>query len=188
MSETNFILKKVKLTSEGKVEVIYHEPDHSMGAATKNVITITSDRTPHPDLTLAIKALTPYLADCNSLRSHRQLEGVKLNKSENTALTAVEEIFAKLDQKVFSAVIPTGIDIKGDEDNTRVIITGKHTTGNTAVALNSPNISLNGDTWGFEQGIADALEVIKEEVRAFVIEKKSAQLQMQFDQEAEKVA
>ena len=188
MSE--FILKKVKIGSDGKVEVLYHEPDETKGAATKNVILVSSDRVPHPDLTEAIKALTPFLTDCNSLRSHRQWEELKLNKSEKTAMAATEDIMLKLDEKVYKAVEPTGIDIKGDKDHTKVIITGKHHTGNTAVALNSPNISLNGDTWGFEQGIEDALGAIKEEARLFVIEKKSAQLQMQFDKQAkeEKVA
>ena len=180
----SIILKKIKLDADGKVSVVYHEPDNSTGSATKDVIERTSDRTPHPDLTAAIKTLTPFLTDSNALRPHRDWGTLKLTKPEIKKMNDLGPILDKLDEFVFSSVIPSGIAISGNDEHTAVVITGKHMTGNTAVAMNSPKISLNGDTWGFEQGIEDALETILEEARLFIVEKKSAQLQMDFDEKA----
>ena len=44
--------------------------------------------------------------------------------------------------------------------------------------MNSPRISVNGDTFGFENALFDLIDEIVEETRKFVIERKSAQLDM----------
>jgi hypothetical protein len=181
MSE--FTLKKIKIGSDGKVNIIYLESDTSQGAAVKDVIERVSDRIPHPDLTMAVKRLTPFLIGSNSLMSHRLIDAIKTSKAEKTQIEKMEPVFLKLDEVVRKSVEVSGLAISGSDDNICIIITGKHYTGNTAVAINSPKLHINGDTWGFESKIEDVIFEIIEEAKAFVIDRKSAQLQMKFDDE-----
>lgn len=178
----DFVLKKVKIDGKN-VELSYHTPDLSIGTATKDKIDVTSDRTPHPDLTKAIKALEPWLAQSNSLSVHRQ--EMKMNAAQKKAWEKCSDILEMIDSNVLNSVEVSGISLSGDEKNRSVVITGNHKTGNTATAMNSPNIKLNGDTWGFEAGLKDAIDEIYLEARAYVLEKKSSQLQMAFDEQKE---
>lgn len=180
-----FELKKIKV-KDGKVTAIYKIPDTSNGSATKDLIELESDRIPHTDLTGALKALEMFLADSNDLRVHRKDLGLK--KGDKTKLEAAEVALLKMDEIIYQSVKVSGVAIKGDDENRSIVITGKHEVHHTAVAMNSPSISLNGESFGWEETLKPIIDNVIEEARLYVIERKSSQLQMDFDkQETEEV-
>ncbi len=172
--KNKFDLKKIKHLN-GKVEVIFRQNVDLNGVNLKEDHAVEYDRIPHPDLTKAMKGLATYLADANNLCVHRD---VAIGASNLKKWDAVEKILKDIDKQVYDSINVTGISVKGDSDNLAVNITGTHKTVAQAMAMNTPSISLNGDTFGFEDGLKKAVEVLMEEARLYVVEHKSAQLQM----------
>lgn len=171
MSE--FELKKVKLDGQ-KIEVI----KYSDGSGEYEYYP-DKNKLCHPDLVEAIEVLVPYLVDSNDLRVHRK--EVKMAPAVKEAATKMEGAFKLMDELINESVTVTGISISGDENNRGVVITGKRKVHHTGVAMNSPQIKMNGDSFGFESTVDDLVEDIITEVRAYVIDGKSAQLAMDLE-------
>lgn len=182
---SKFELKKIKVDSDGKVSISYKTDNQVEGSASYDTIEMESDRHPHPDLKEAINRLTPYLADANGLRPYRNLPHVPPKKLDRWNEPHIQEILNALDTHVYASVIPSGITLSGNDHTLGVIITGKHEVHNTAVAMNSPRISINADVFGFEAEVFDIVDTIVEEARLFIEERKSAQLELNFDQHNE---
>ena len=169
-----FDLKKIKHLN-GKVEAIFNETTEHNGVKLKEEHTVTYDRIPHPDLTAAMKGLSTYLADANNLCVHRD---IAIGASNKKKWEGVEKILKDIDKQVYDSMTVSGIAIKGDSENMSVTITGTHKTVTQAMAMNTPSMSLNGDTYGFEDGLKKAVEVLLIEAKAYIVDGKSAQLQM----------
>jgi hypothetical protein len=184
----NFDLKKVKIASDGKVEVCYNLPNEDPTRASKDEVVLISDRYPHPDLKNAINKLNVFLADANALRVHRNLPHIAPKKMEKWNQKEVQDILEILDTQVYASVIPSGISLSGKDESLAVVITGKHEMHGTAGAMNSPRISVNGDTFGFEAAVFEQVYEIIEETRKYVIERKSAQLELEFSESEEEAA
>lgn len=138
----------------------------------------TSPRVPHPDLEKALKKLVPMLADANKLRVWRDDIKImpKLRKVfDNKEGERVLELW---DQHLMESIEVIGISLQGDLETGSVVITGKR-----CGALNSPKISFNGDTYGFETELKEACEKIIEEVYQYCFKNKSTTPELFGDQE-----
>lgn len=178
---SKFELKKIKIDADGKVSISYKKDNQVEGAASYDTVELASDRAPHPDLKTAINRLTPYLADANGLRPYRNLPHVPPKKLDRWNEPHIQEILNALDSHVYASVVPSGITLSGSDHTLGVIITGKHEVHNTAVAMNSPRIGINADVFGFEAEVFDIVDNIIEEARLFIEERKSAQLELNFN-------
>lgn len=180
MNEPKFDLKKIKINPDGKVEISYKSENGEEGRASYDEIVVISDRWPHPDLREAIKKLNVFLADANGLRPYRNLPHIPPGKIEKWNQKEIQDILEVLDNHVYAGVEASGIALYGKDHDLGVIITGKHQTKTSAVAMNSPKLRVNGDSFGFEASVFDVVDEIVEEARKFVFDKKSAQMQMEF--------
>lgn len=176
----NFQLKSIKIASDGKVEISFITSNGEEGRASYDELVMISDRYPHPDLKEAIRKLNIPLADANGLRPYRELPHIAPGKLEKWDAKEVQSILETLDTQVYASVIPSGISLSGKDHSLAVVITGKHEVHGTAVAMNSPRIHVNGDTFGFESSVFEIVDEIIEEARKFVIERKSAQGELEF--------
>jgi hypothetical protein len=107
-----------------------------------------------------LKRLDVFLCDSNNLRFHRLLEGMKMEQRKRNMIAEAGDVFAILDKEILSTVQASGVVVFGSDDHRGCILTGKHRTHNTAVALNSPKISENGDTFGFETDLFAAVDAL----------------------------
>lgn len=172
-----FKLHKVKQEPNGKVKVNYSLINADAG--TTDEFEVKPDRMPHPDFFSALKKLDVFLCDSNSLRMHRTLLAAKVAPSKKAKITgAGEELIELLDKEILATVQASGVVLFGSDDHRACVITGKHNTFNTAVAMNSPKISENGDTFGFETDLFKAIDELIQESHDYVIKHKSSQLNM----------
>lgn len=148
---------KVKIDDKGFV--FLDMQDTVMGWKSPNY---ESRRPCHSDLTDAIAQLNKYVAESN---------GMIIDIPEGSTKELVKFI-NKLNTKTRASVTATGVAIKGKGENVSVVITGKRSFLHTGGAMNSPNISLAGDTFGFESAIAPLLDAIIEEVKLYVFDGK----------------
>jgi hypothetical protein len=179
-----FDLKKIKINPEGKVEISYKSENSEEGRASYDEYVVISDIFPHPDLRNAIKKLSIYLADANGLRAYRNLPHIPPAKIEKWNQKEIQDILDVLDNHVYATVQASGIALSGKDHDLAVIITGKHETKTASVAMNSPRIRVTGDSFGFEASVFDVVDEVIEEARKFVEEKKSAQMSMEFPEDA----
>lgn len=177
-----FKLHKVKQKPNGKIEVNYSIVNSEAGTTDKYIV--EPDRAAHPDFFNALKRLDVFLCDSNSLRFHRLLEGMKLEPKKKKLIAEAGDVFAILDKEILATVQASGVVVFGSEDHRGCVVTGKHRTHNTAVALNSPKISENGDTFGFETDLFAAVDALIEETEAYIIRGKSSQMNL-FEQKEE---
>lgn len=180
-----FDLKKIKINPEGKVEISYKYENSEEGRASYDEVVIVSDRFPHPDLRNAIAKLDIPLADSLGLLPHRNLPHIAPEKMEVWESKEVQSILETLDKHVYAGVSASGISISGKDHDLRVKITGTHKTKTVAVAINSPQFHVNGDSFGFEASVFDLAYDVIEEARKFVEEKKSAQMSMEFPEDTD---
>ncbi len=156
---TTFTLGVVKVTDKGKLYVEYETE--------KGSYIFDSNQIPHPDMHEALRELRTYLADSNALRSHRELKF--------PPKSGAEQVLEQLDKLVYDSVQVSGVSLSGDEKHLAAVITGKHNVHGTAVAMNSPRISTNGDTFKFETALFRAIDKVREEARMFIFEDKQFQ-------------
>jgi hypothetical protein len=87
---------------------------------------------------------------------------------------AMEPVLKLWDEEVYNSVTVTGISIQGSIEDGSCVITGNRSILHTGGALNSPKISFNGDSFGFESTLQNRVQVIINEVFAYVFENKSS--------------
>lgn len=176
----NFELSKIKVTPDG-VEAQYIDDFAEYSLAPKK------NQIPHPDLKAAIEKLRPFLADSNGLRFYRSMPNLSPKRLEIWNGTEVQKCLDKLDDQVFASVIPSGISLSGDGEGWSVVITGKREIHGTAVAMNSPKINCHNDSFGFAaDDLFAVVHEIIDESKKFIIDRKSAQMSIEFEKEEEK--
>lgn len=163
----NFNLKKFKQETNGKWKIEFT----GIGSDGKNELhDLTFDRIPHQDLFDIMKKLKRLLALSNDLFVHRK--ELNLKSQDQINLEAAEIALAKMDQIVIDSMSVSGFYLKGKEDNLSVVITGKHNTYHTAVAMNSPLIKLEGDAFGFEPEVKEVVDELIHEVKLYLFDCK----------------
>lgn len=173
MKKEEFELKKIKIDPAGKVTVEYSRIVRDKEVVYADDVIVTSPRLAHPDLEAALGALTTCLADANDLRIHRK--DIKIMPKIAKALKdeSVQAFLKILDKEVYDSVHVSGVSIQGTLEDGSCIITGKRDILHTGGALNSPKISFNGDSFGFENTVKNRVQVVINEAFAYVYENKS---------------
>ncbi len=173
MKVEDFELKKIKIDSGGKVSVSYKKVVRDGDVVYADDVEMTSPRIAHPDLENAINGLRNLLADANELRVHRK--EIKIMPKIKKALDhpEVQRYFELLDDEVYGSVHVSGVSIQGTIEEGSCVITGKRDILHTGGALNSPKISFNGDSFGFEDTLKNRVQVIIKEAFEYVFKNKS---------------
>lgn len=124
--------------------------------------------------------LKSYLAESNSLLIKPEKSNLSPKRKEVLESADVKKVLELLNAETVDSIKITGIAIKGDDDKMGINITGVHKTEFQGMAMNSPLISLSKDSdrFGFETTLIEIVNRIIEEARAYVIDRKSKQLEM----------
>lgn len=150
VSKDNLVLKKVKKTKNGGLELKYTMSHEIGGKLFITDVTKTEDRVPHPDLLKII-------------------DGVK------EKYCSIYE-FPKALQK---NVTISGVSLSGTGKNEGCVIMGLIMTKlHKASALNCPRINFSHNTMGFEEDVKKEMEALKDEVYEYIFNEKQAQITM----------
>jgi hypothetical protein len=179
-----FELSKIKLLKNGGIEIAYSQAMTSGDVTNTDTFLRKSTKDPHPDMVNAIAGLNKYLAKVHNLLAFKSLLKINATAKLSEAVKTMESTFEKLEGEVLKHIEVTGVSISGDEDNMGIVITGVNRYNGEAIALNTSRINLSGTKHGFEIGLAEDIEFIIEEVKAYLFKGKAAQLELDFDAEA----
>jgi len=154
--DTTEILK-VKIDDDWKVTLAM--ADRKEGWACKEW---EGNRTCSTDLNTELNGLAEYLAKSNDM----------ILEMPKGAVKEVVKLINRLNKKTMESITVTGVAFKGKGDNVSIVITGKRKFLHTGGALNSPNIHLAGETFGFENALNPILDRIIEQVKLYVFDGK----------------
>jgi hypothetical protein len=173
----NFKLQKVKLLNNGGLSIQYEIVVKSGSETFYDGETVNSARTPHPDLTAALKRLKTVLMKVYGFDYALQLE--YLSKK---ALEDIKEAF----QKIENSITVTGIAISGKDEFRGIITMGVFETEfRNKVAINTHRIIFDGNKYGLEELLNDCADTIENECYLYLFEGKRAQLEIPFDEQGE---
>lgn len=130
----------------------------------------TCNRVCHQDLPDALQELKKVMAKSNEL-----------------LIDSKEKVAQQHNQRILDSITITGVSWKGDDENRAIVITGKRTVLHTGVAMNSPRISLNGDSFGFEGEALKPLAGIITEVQEYLFNMKGSLLEGSEEESEEEV-
>ncbi|MGL4598534.1 MAG: hypothetical protein ACRCYO_13535 [Bacteroidia bacterium] len=177
-------MKKIKFLPSGEIGVVYFMTNPDTGKRRK--IDMEFDLMPHVDLCEAVKALAPFMAEAMDLFAHRPK--FKLNPERKARWEAVEDILKTLDGEVIASVIPKGIIIKGEGDSMNVKIVGNYKTKTQEVAMNTPKIFKDSDSFGFEDKLFMLIDRVIAEAKEYAINEKSSQLKLDLEEVSKKAS
>lgn len=189
MNKEDFTLKKVKVDKLGRVEAKFEQSTKDGEVSYADTHEVKSPRIIHPDLKGLLDGLKMTMAVSNDLLPHRNLP--KISPAAQKHVDKLGKMLHDMDEEILAGITVTGLAIQGDDDKRSVVLTGKRDIKGknreryTAVAMNSPKISLNGDVFGFEAELADDVEKIIDEVYLYFADRKSAQGELAFDKKEE---
>ena len=164
---TKMDVRKVKITSNGRLEVHYIDFGDD--------IVLKGDHQVHPDMRAAMNRLVPFLCDITEQREADKYDWSDRECEYNTDL--------------LKSLSVSGITISGDDGFEQVIITGRRTLSATrkVLNLNTPQISLDSDEAEYERlsELQEAVDAVSEEAKLYVKEQKYGVIQQEFNFEAE---
>ncbi|WP_303841553.1 hypothetical protein [Selenomonas ruminantium] len=170
MSESKFSLRKVKLLPAGGLEVEYNRIEtRDATAAVTDYKAKFEDAEVHPDLTDAIRELAPLVAKTIGLTAFLPV-AADLNLTQEA-----REKFSELADEQRRRIDVRGIALSGDDEDEGVVITSVLETKNgLKTCINTPRIKYHQESYGFEDRLDYLVQKIREEVRAFIVEGKTA--------------
>lgn len=160
-------IKKAKLVKGGTVEATYIDDDG-------NEISIKGNNIAHPDLKARLAALIPYFAELTE-----QKEADKYNWSDSDS-EENKELMKRLDVR--------GVSLGGDDTCPIATLSGQRTLMSTKVLnLNTPPTDLESDEggWARAEDFRFAIDAYFYEVEQYILERKWAVKQTEFDFENE---
>lgn len=180
-SENSFALSKVKMITEGGLDV-HFELEEVCGAEVYNEnYHIESSKEIHPDLRKLFDQLKPILARVYHLSFFRSLMDTPDFKATKKQRELAEEAF----KEVIDKLNVTGLSLSGKDDNVGVVLTGTFTAdSNQKMAINSHRMKLKDERYGFEEEMEEIIGQIESEVYQFLFKNKKAQLEL-FDEHGE---
>lgn len=158
-----FDLHKLK-NSGGNLQIVYFEK-----SGTKDSITVDSENTPHPDLTDALAALSPYCAHILQLQKGWDYAREELRENPDKLTGAVNG--AKEADKLIKV---SGISLSGEGQNASVKITGSLKCLNGAMGFATPLVRFANSAMAIEQTIEGLCEKVRAEAYNFIFKGKVA--------------
>lgn len=175
MEKEQFELSTIKVDKEGRVVAKWREIINEGDSVYADTKSIETPRICHPDLQEALENLRECLAKANGLYSHRLISNMEPALREFMENKSGVRILNKLDGIITESVEVSGVSLGGDLETGWCVITGKHKVHNTAVAMNSPKIKFNGETFGFEETLSGLVKNLVDEVYEYIFNAKGAQ-------------
>ncbi len=163
----DIIIQKAKLTKGGTIEATYIDEDG-------NEITLKGKNAVHPDLKTRLAALIPYFAE---LTEQKEADRYDWNNAESESNL---DLMRRLDV--------SGVSLGGDDNCPIATLTGRRTLMSSKVLnLNTPPTDLNADDSGWLRAddFRFAIDAFFYEVKEYIIERKWAVKQPEFDFENE---
>ncbi len=156
-------IKKAKLTKGGTVEATYIDEDG-------NEITIKGKNTVHVDLKTRLAELIPYFAELTEQKEAERYDWDNANSQENI------DLMRRLDV--------SGVSLSGDDNCPIATLTGRRTLMTSKVLnLNTPPTDLDADDsgWPRAEDFRFAIDAFFYEVEQYILERKWAVKQAEFD-------
>lgn len=164
----HFSLSQVKIMKENRgAEVKYEIVKMESGVATTETSSVSLNGVPHPDLLQAISNLSQYAVQVCGLTKYLDAPEVGQDYAEKAL------------REIIQAYVPTGLCLNGQDAKRKAMITGVwNCFGNYKISLNTPNILLESDQFEFEDELNISVELIEDEVFAYLFKNKRAQLDL----------
>jgi hypothetical protein len=181
MNKENVTFTKVKLLNSGGVEAFFsHSTKREDGQVIQESHAIKRRLKEDPDLTNAFQAFKQYLGKCVGISYLAGLKDIPgLTDAAKKHIKALEKTIKEHESNQLNKIEVTGITIAGDEDSTAIVISGKMLQANNSkVAINSPRIPLENNTFGFESKLESLIETLRDETYLYLFEGKAAQLEL----------
>lgn len=181
-SENAFALSKVKMISEGGLDVHFEVEEVCGAEVYREHYHIESSKEIHPDLRKLFDKLRPILARVYHLSFFRTLMDTPEFKATKKQRELAEEEFSG----IISKLNVTGVSLSGKDDNVGVVLTGTFTAdSNQKMAINSHRMKFKDTRYGFEEEMEETVGQIESEVYQFLFKSKKAQLEIFPDDEFE---
>ena len=171
---THFNLKRVELLKNGGLAVEYSMQEQLGGDTYLKEFAVKDPRDPHPDLMAcfskceSILALTWGFHDLMSLINSDGFKATPEQKkqAEKAHSLQVQSIDAK------------SISLSGKDKMRGAIISGAKTTESGNVAINSPRVVFDRNSFGIEEDLEEIIDTLQSEVFDYLYKGKGAQLQI----------
>ena len=156
-------IKKAKLTKGGTIEATYIDEDG-------NEISIKGKNTVHVDLKTRLAELIPYFAELTEQKEADRYDWDNANSQENI------DLMRRLDV--------SGVSLGGDDNCPIATLTGRRTLMTSKVLnINTPPTDLDADDsgWSRAEDFRFAIDAFFYEVEQYILERKWAVKQAEFD-------
>lgn len=174
-SKNAFALSKVKTLKDGGLDVHYEVTETIGNESYTNKYHVESAKDIHPDLRDCFDRLRPIMGrifNITSFLSMVETSGFKATKNQI-------ELSRALADEMLKNIEVRGMSFSGQDDNVGVVLTGLFTiSNNQKIAINSPRLKFNTETFGFEEELEEIAAYIETEVYAFLFKGKKAQLEL----------
>lgn len=183
MKRENFNLVKLTMKNNGNLIITDRKEVYDGDTKSRDEDTKKTDATPSPDMKKAMDALKPFLAECYGINfADEFLTAEGLDQDKIDAFKVVKPIIRREYKSVLNKITITSVSLSGSEETQGVVISGKMLQENgTSIAMNTPNIKLKQENFGFESELSDKLDDVVNEAWEFLYNGKKQQYEM-FDE------
>lgn len=172
-----FKLEKVKLLKTAGLSVEYGIDEAFGNEVYHNKSNYSSDKEPHPDLTVIFKKFRPIVARILHLTDYTDF--VVRNEGNDEQVKAANAIDGENVQKIRI----NGISLHGSNENEGCKILALYNPDNYQCLAINPTVKFNAETYGFEPTVVELVDGLKKEVYAYLFDDKKAQMEL-FDMTA----
>lgn len=174
-SEKAFTLSKVKTLKDGGLDVHYEVTETIGNESYTNKYHVESAKDIHPDLRDCFDRLRPIMGRIFNITSFLSM----VETSDFKATKKQSELSRDFADEMLKNIEVRGVSFSGQDDNVGVVLTGLFTVSNNQkMAINSPRLKFNTETFGFEEELEAIVADIENEVYAFLFKGKKAQLEL----------
>lgn len=189
-TETQFELQKIKILKGGSgVDLDFNIRRENSGVTVTDRYKKETATFPHPDLLQAIESLKDFLIRAvgkETIHTEKLIAGFKDKFKKEAEFAELEAAIEDHIKGEKTKITVTGISLSGYDSNKGVIITGTYLCKNgSKIAINSPRIRFEGESFGFEGALFDICNVIQTEAYLYTFKDKQAQQQIVFEQDNE---
>lgn len=174
-TKERFSLSKVKLLKNGGIDVHYEVTEIVGNESYTNKYHVLSAKDIHPDLLKLFKDLCPIMGRVFNITSFKTM----IATPDFKATKSQKEIAEAFADECLGNIEVRGVSLSGQDDNVGVILTGLFTVSNNQkTAINTPRMTYNVETFGFEEELENIVCDIENEVYEFLFEGKKAQMEL----------
>jgi hypothetical protein len=174
-SKKAFTLSKAKLASGGGLDVHYEVSEQDGNANYLNKHHDECAQDVQKELRELFQELRPIVGRIFNITSFKTL----METDEFKATEGQKALGDDFAQECLNKIEVRGISLSGKDDKVGVVITSVYEVANgQKVAINTPRIRFDSETWGFEEELENIVYEIENEVYEFLFMGKKAELSL----------